>query len=220
MTDCRAREGDMGEVFRADTKGEEFKVVIGGWECRGGKQKSEARWFSLTILPSDAPWLFDKGHSSKTIAAGELLATLACIQLFCEGGPNRAGPMGLSGKTDNLGNSFVLAKMLTTTYPLALVLMQVSVLLSEKKLWLGLQWIPRERNTEADALTNDDFSGFAEHLRISVRFAELRLEVVEKFAVHYRDMMLQRERRKLEAPRIRIHPPKFKRKPKKTLTVW
>ena len=73
---------------------------------------------------------------------------------------------------------------------------------------------------QADALTNDDFSGFAERLRIPVRFAELRLEVVEKFAVHYRDMMLQRERRKLEAPRIRIHPPKFKRKPKKTLSVW
>jgi hypothetical protein len=109
--------------------------------------------------------------------------------------------------------------MLTTTYPLALVLMQGSVLLSEKRLWLGLQWITRESNTEADALTNDDYSGFSEHLRVPLRFAELRLEVVEKFATHYRDMMIQREKRKLELPRVRVHPP-FKKKAKKTLSVW
>ena len=73
---------------------------------------------------------------------------------------------------------------------------------------------------EADALANSDYSGFSEHLRVPVRFAELRLEVVEKFATHYRDMMLQREKRKLELPRVRVHPPRFKKNAKKTLSVW
>ena len=67
---------------------------------------------------------------------------------------------------------------------------------------------------------NEEFEGFSEHLRIPIRFSELRLEVVEKFAGHYRDMMLQREKRKLELPRVRVHPPRFKKKAKKTLSVW
>ena len=67
------------------------------------------------------------------------MATLASIQLFCDASTTGQGSMSLSGLTDNKGNTFVLAKMLSTKYPLALVLMQLSVLLSEKRL-CGWTW--------------------------------------------------------------------------------
>ena len=220
LTDCRATSKELGLLFKADTKGEIDKVVIGGWECRGGTVESEARWFSLTILPSDAPWLFDKGHSSKTIASGELLATLASVQLFCADDSPGEGSMGMSGLTDNRGNTFVLAKMLSTKYPLAIVLMQLSVLLSEKKVWLGLDWVPREDNASADALTNDDFGLFNMALRIPLRFEDLRLEVVQKFATPYRDMMLAREKRKLEPVRAVLKPAKKRGRKISSLDPW
>ena len=220
LSDCRTRDKERGLIFMADTKGDADRVVIGGWECRGGKPEAQARWFSLTILPTDAPWLFDKGHSSKTIASGELLATLASTQLFCDSSTPGEGSMSLSGLTDNKGNTFVLAKMLSTKYPLALVLMQLSVVLSEKKLWLNLDWVPRLENSSADDLTNDEFGKFDLALRIPLKFTDLRLEVVEKFASHYRDMMLEREKRKLVTPKVMLRPFRKKARKVSSLDAW
>ena len=220
MTDCRAREVDVGEVFRADTKGEEGFICIGGWECRGGTPPNQARWFSIKILPSQAPWLFDKGHASKTIAAGELLATLVSVQAFMSDPFEARGVMGLTGVTDNQENSFVLKKMLSSKYPLALILMQLSVLLSERKLWLDLEWRPRESNVEADDLTNEDFSKFSPWLRVDLKFSDLRLEVVSKYADSYRALMIDKAKRKAEDPEGQARRKKEFRSKEKVLSAW
>ena len=67
---------------------------------------------------------------------------------------------------------------MTTTFPLAAVLMQLTCMLGDRNLWLGLQWVPRLSNTEADALTNDDYSLFSMNLRIEVKWEEVPLDVM------------------------------------------
>ena len=46
--------------------------------------------------------------------------------------------------------------------------MQLSTLLEGRGVWLDLQWLQRDSNTEADALSNADFAGFDLARRIPV----------------------------------------------------
>ena len=52
--------------------------------------------------------------------------------------------------------------------PLCIILMELSAQLQKRKLALGLNWRRRDRNIEADALTNEDFSAFQHQRRIEV----------------------------------------------------
>ena len=82
------RDDGPVELFRTDAKGEEGKVVLGGWRCDQGGPGT-ADWFSLEVSPIQAPWLFRNGMASPVIAAAELLATLVAVQLFVGPGPQR-----------------------------------------------------------------------------------------------------------------------------------
>jgi hypothetical protein len=109
--------------------------------------------------------------------------------------------MVLTGVTDNQGNTFVTSRLLSTKYPLALMLMQLTVVTAELGVWLDLKWWPRERNVEADQLSNEDFTGWDLGRRIQLKFEDLRLEVVQRLAPSYRDLLvdkLERKRRKVE----------------------
>lgn len=58
--------------------------------------------------------------------------------------------------------------------------MQLSALLSRCKLGLRLKWRPREENTVADALTNDDFSSVKLSDRIAIGYSDLPLSLLHK----------------------------------------
>ena len=53
---------DLGECFRADAKAEGDRVVIGGWDCWGGKRLRDAKWFSMVLTRSNAPWACQLGR--------------------------------------------------------------------------------------------------------------------------------------------------------------
>ena len=142
-----------GLLFKADAKGEADYVVLGGFECTGSLMQS--RWFSLRVSASQAPWLFAKGHGSRTIAASEMLASLICIHCFAR--PKEtpySGRIVVTGITDNQGNSYIVRKGMSTKFPVSPVLMQLVKELSDRQLWLDLSWAPREQNVTADNLTN------------------------------------------------------------------
>ena len=65
-------------------------------------------------------------------------------------------------------------------YPLSIVVMELSVQLRKNDLDLDLGWVPRAQNTEADALTNEEFSGFDPGKRIEVNFEELKFLIMDK----------------------------------------
>jgi hypothetical protein len=183
MVSCRKAAKDLGLLFKTDAKGEESFVVLGGWECLPGHSTMQSRWFSLTLTKDEVPWLFTRGHGSRTIGASELLATMLAVHLFLPlteqlPAPTK-GTVQCRGETDNQGNTYIVAKMMTTSYPLSAVLMQLTSMLGARNLWLGLDWIPRESNEEADALTNDEFSGFDDSKRIAVSWSDLPLDVLE-----------------------------------------
>ena len=46
----------------------------------------------------------------------------------------------------------------------------------------------REENVLADALTNEDYSAFKDHLRIEAHFGELQFEVLHKFVGRYQEL--------------------------------
>ena len=163
---------DMGTAFRADAKAEGQLVVVGGWECARGVTASRARWFSLQLDRRNAPWAFSRGEPYRTIAALELFASLLCIVVFGKAWPPMArGALAVTGITDNLGNSFILARMMTAKFPSVVILTELAMQLRARALELRLDWVPRDQNDEADALTNQDFGAFDEARRVEVDLA-------------------------------------------------
>merc|ERR1712102_11877 len=151
----------LGEAFRADAKAEWQTVVVGGWECLGGSRPGGSRWFSVTLDRKTAPWAFSKGEPFKVVAALELYATLLCVMVFGDAWSKAAsGGITITGATDNQGNSQVLGRLMTSKFPMVVVLAELAAQLKKTSLKLDLQWVPRDQNEEADALTNRDFSSF------------------------------------------------------------
>ena len=85
----------------------------------------------------------------------------------------------VSGWTDNQGNSFVVDKLMTTTFPLFIILMELSAQLRIRNLGLDLRWIPREQNVEADAVTNEEFGEFSDCNRIEIELEQLPFLVLK-----------------------------------------
>ena len=88
------------------------------------------------------------------------------------------GSVTLSCGTDNQGNMFLLDKLLTTKYPLGVVLMELASQLGRRAATLRADWIPRLQNEEADALTNWDFRHFDLDRRVEVDLDSLGFMVM------------------------------------------
>jgi hypothetical protein len=222
MSDCTLPTKDYGELFRTDAKGELDYIVLGGWECKDGIPPSEARWFSLRVTKDEAPWLFDRGHGSRTIASSELLGTLVAVFLFCTGPDFKPGKgrMSCTGATDNQGNSFVVQRLMTTKYPLAPILMELTSLLASKGLWLDLAWCPREENTLADQLTNSDFTSFSLSNRMPFAWADLPSAIMSDLLEAGQSYMAEMELRKSDKKRNGGPSTRPYRKRKKVRTEW
>jgi len=168
----------MGQLFMTDAKAEDDLVVLGGWETLPGGSKSTARWFSVRVEPGDLPGLYGRAKPQHEVATWELLASLVAVMVFL---PESYPGHGLSlatGATDNQGNSYAVAKLLTAKYPLCIVLMELSVQLQDRQLWLDLEWTPREKNQIADDLTNEAFDGFGPDNRIDINISNLKYKVM------------------------------------------
>ena len=84
----------------------------------------------------------------------------------------------LAGSTDNQGNSWLLSRLMTSKFPLLVVLGELAVQLRSRNLHLDLDWVPRDQNTEADALTNGDFSGFSPEHRVDIDVSRLEFKIL------------------------------------------
>ncbi|CAE7394347.1 unnamed protein product, partial [Symbiodinium microadriaticum] len=79
----------------------------------------------------------------------------------------------LTGGTDNQGNSYAVSKLMSTRFPLPLLLMELSETLRRGDLTLDLSWVPRERNQWADDLTNQEFGKFSMERRLALDGARI-----------------------------------------------
>ena len=166
------------EVFRTDAKCTDAEVVIAGWECGS----DDPCWFAISIDESMAPYLFKAGKGAQwSSTSSELLASLAALKAFgwAEDSFDRKS-VGLSifAGSDNKGNEGLSSKRSTTKWPLMIINMQMSSVLSRAKIDLRLNWRPRDENELADALTNGDYSGVSASKRVGLKFEDIPLDVV------------------------------------------
>ena len=169
------------EVFRTDAKREDGRVVLAGCEVCDDPMK--ARWFRLALSPQMAPYLFKDGKSQWASTSAELLASYVAVFAFglVDGTRSRKViPFSIPAGTDNRANEFLTVKRSTTKWPLMIVNMQLSHVLASSALTLNLQWRPREENTLADALTNEDDAAFDSTLRVNVKFDDIPLAIVNE----------------------------------------
>ena len=96
-----------------------------------------------------------------------MFAVLAFIPESVEG--DGGAVITFSGVTDNKGNAYVVGRMMTTTFPLNVVLMELAEQLETRGSWLNVNWVPRQQNVEADALTNGEFHDFDPARRVDIR---------------------------------------------------
>ena len=183
MSSCRGSTTDLGELFRLDAKAEGEDVAVGGWLSRGVSRTWDAPWFAVKLNRRNAPWAFSRGEAFRTIASLELLGALIGLMVL---GPKPIydkefiATLLLTCGTDNRSNSFLLDRMITTKYPLGVVLMELAAQSQVRGVSLRARWIPRLQNEEADALTNSDFSAFDPAKRLEVDLATLDFRLLHE----------------------------------------
>ena len=105
------------------------------------------------------------------------------IVAFARDWPEAArGRIKLSGATDNQGNTWVLNRLMTTKFPMLVVLAELAAQLRAINAELSLEWVPRLQNEEADALTNGDFSAFRPELRVQMDIGGLAFLLLPRLA--------------------------------------
>jgi hypothetical protein len=216
---CRAFHAQEPAAYFADARADDDKVILGGWEAVTGRPTDQCRWYSFEIKPQDAPWFFPGGRPSRAIAALELLATVACVALFgpplIDGlraplGPRKGTLRLTSAFTDNKGNAYAAARFHSTKFPLSCIVMELATQLEARGLWMDLHWTPRELNTLADQLTNEDFTGFDPKLRVETSFSTFPFVALPSLLES--GAALQTEVGSLNASRALAPPPPAKRR--------
>ena len=173
------KEEEADLVFFTDAKATEQGAWIGGF--LQSKDGSIISWFSEEVQESWAPWLFIRKDPKRVIAALELLATLVAVRLWANGlQKGGKGRCWVRAGTDNQGNSYAVSRLMSTKYPLTVLIMELSETLRARNCELDLQWIPREQNQLADDLTNQVFTKFPLDCRVQFVGGDTKWIVLEK----------------------------------------
>ena len=199
--------------FFSDAKAEETQACIGGYLWDG---QSALQWYAMEVCEDWAPWAFIKKDLKRTIESLELLGTLICVKLWGTRMKESGRGSGyLTGGTDNQGNSYAVSKLMSTKFPLPLLLMELSETLRKEQQYLDLTWVPREKNQWADDLTNQKFDRFCMSRRLVLdggRFNWIVLDSLLKSAAGFHAELVDAKR---SAPASRC--PKSR---KKQRTKW
>ena len=178
---------------------------------------AQARWFSYELDRANAPWIFCAGESFRTIASLELLTTLLCVETlvgeasdwdpeltFCTSEASVQATSLIAGETDNHSNTYIVAKQMSTRFPLCVVVMELAYELGLRGQELQLQWVPREQNLEADELSNGNAARFSEVNRVQKRVDEIALNVLPDMMEFGESSFLDIESRKnARGPKVR-----------------
>ena len=159
---CALTAASWSEGWRVDAKAEGEELGIGGWwptaDSAGVVSKARSPWFSVELTPQSAPWAFRRdGESFRLVATLEALRLLLALMVF---GPSLEGDtrhqvIQLTTFTDNKGNGYAINKLMTTKFPLCAIVMELSAQMEAIGARVEVHWTPRERNEEADALSNE-----------------------------------------------------------------
>ena len=78
--------------------------------------------------------------------------------------------------------------------------MEIGEQLEARNIWLDLEWVPRDQNEEADALSNMVFTGFDEKKRVEVELADVKWILLDEFMAYglefYKHMEALKQKKK------------------------
>ena len=86
--------------------------------------------------------------------------------------------MTITGFTDSQVSASVVARGMSTAFPLCCVVMELAAQLEHRGLDLCLEWAPRDKNAEADALADGRTEGFSQDLRVGRSVQDLPWRVL------------------------------------------
>eukprot|EP00971_Amphidinium_carterae_P166072 3291681-Amphidinium_carterae.1 len=201
LREVRLQRVHIKDFCRTDAKAEGDNIVLGGWECltsQGDPRK--ARWFSVKLDRTSAPWAYVRGAPYRSISSVVVRHHLVWGCAWQSAVRDYFGSGREDRQQEQRANAYLLDKLLTTKFPSFLVLLEVAEQLEVRDISLNLAWVPREENTEADALTNEDFSSFEEHNRVEVDLGRLPLKVLRDLQHDatslFEDMRAEKSRRR------------------------
>ena len=183
---CGVKEKHVGEIFRSDAKCEPGLIVLGGWLLGPCGDTKIAPWFSMDVLPSDAPWLFqgETFESSWASAAAELLAALVALKVLPLKHIFTGSPLShvvhCGEGIDNKAAGSLSVNPLSTKLPVMVVLMEYLSCCEALGVRCCLDWRPRSCNVEADDLTNHRFENFNQDLRVNANWKDLTFPVLSR----------------------------------------
>ena len=103
-----------------------------------------------------------------------MYTTLLAVVAFGDRWPRGAeGFIQVAGTTDNAGNTYCLARLMSTKFPLVVILSELSEQLRRRRMHLHLAWAPRDQNEAADSLSNGEFHEFDERLRVPLDVSQI-----------------------------------------------
>ena len=186
--DCASRPLPFLSAVRVDAQAGEGTVGIGAWwpYHDEGEQlrKDLSLWLAVLLTPEDSPWAFRAdGESHRVVSGLEAYAVLMGLKFLLP--PHMNGNPGkhlvvAPVLTDNQGNGHALSKLHSCRFPLAAVIMEMSEELKAGAMTAEVQWAPRERNQEADALSNLQFAEFSAECRVAVSIPDIRWHIFDQ----------------------------------------
>ena len=95
-------------------------------------------------------------------------------------GMRAKGLISVGASTDNCGNTFSVTKLMTTKFPLVAFVAELATQMEDNSWDLELDWVPRDQNIEADAITNEDFSAFDAGKQIDCDPSKMNFKVLNE----------------------------------------
>ena len=150
-----------------------------------------------------------------------MLASIVAMKIWC---PEHEGEVLIRAEafTDNLGNQFILQRGMSTKFPLTLLVMEASMMMRQGKFFAQLEWVNRERNQEADDLTNLEFKRFSHEKRVKIEGKDIRWIVLDQLMKSSQQMYQEKLHRKEERKKLKMETTKGRKKKtsKKFFTKW
>ena len=113
--------------------------------------------------------------------------------------------ISVTASGDNQSTGFILDKLSSTKYTMYLVLMELSEQMRLRNMIFSIAWRPCGENEEADALTNEVFTGFDPGLRVPLQWDKLEFLVLphltEVAEAHFRALQGIKGGRQKSVPR-------------------
>ena len=117
----------------------------------------------------------------------------------------------MQGLTDNLGNTFAMTKLMSSKFPLVVILAELAAQVRARKMALSVGWTPRDQNEEDDALTNGDYAQFSVANRVKVSIEDVPWLVLPKMMAVASDIFEEVQRRKASRDRSPVRAPPAKK---------